>query len=157
LAYSEPHGIRITGLRFLTHVSYPFRIVLHNAIHESMHPPYHAKDEAVRQAIDLLGRDSVVVDKVQHHDPSFRYNTAAGYIEEDSGQAVELLVSEKFDVAGNPCTYWREQDGGMHVLAAAIYDGYRQAPPGQSYSDWFARAVNSGQLRGGRLEHTIQS
>lgn len=37
LAYSEPHGIRITGLRFLTHESYPFRIVLHNAIHESMH------------------------------------------------------------------------------------------------------------------------
>ena len=44
LAYSEPHGIRITGLRFLTHVSYPFGIVLHNAIHEPMHPPYHSDD-----------------------------------------------------------------------------------------------------------------
>jgi len=33
LAYSEPHGIRVTGLSFLTHISYPFTIVLRNAIH----------------------------------------------------------------------------------------------------------------------------
>ena len=55
LAYSEPHGIRITGLRFLTHVSYPFSIVLHNAIHEPMHPPYHADDPKVREAIESAG------------------------------------------------------------------------------------------------------
>src|ERR1700678_2340744 len=67
LAYSEPHGIRITGLRFLTHVSYPFTIVLHNAIHEPMHPPYHAEDPKVKAAIDLLGRDPLVADKSQHH------------------------------------------------------------------------------------------
>ena len=105
LAYSEPHGIRITGLRFLTHVFYPFRIVLHNAIHESMHPPYRASDEAVRQAIELLGRDSIVVDKVAHHDPSFGYNTTAGYIEEDSVQALEQLISEKFGIGVNACKY----------------------------------------------------
>src|ERR1039458_8966149 len=115
LAYSEPHGIRITGLRFLTHVSYPFSIVLHNAIHEPMHPPYHVDDPKVHDAIDLLGRDPLVIDKVQHHDPSFGYNTIAGYIEEDSVQALEQLVSEKFGVGRNPCEYWKEQDGGMHV------------------------------------------
>jgi hypothetical protein len=70
LAYSEPHGIRVTGLRFLTHVSYPFSIVLHNAIHEPMHPPYHADDRKIREAVNLLGRDPLVIDKVQHHDPS---------------------------------------------------------------------------------------
>jgi hypothetical protein len=68
-AYSEPHGIRITGLRFLTHVSYPFTIVLHNAIHESMHPPCRVNDPAVRAAIDLLARDPLIEDKVAHHDP----------------------------------------------------------------------------------------
>ena len=128
LAYSEPHGIRITGLRFLTHVSYPFSIVLHNAIHECMHPPYHEDDPKIREAIDLLGRDPLVSDKVQHHDPSFGYNTARGYIEEDSVQALEQLVSEKVDVAHNPCKYWQEQDGGMHVLAAAMYSDSVIAP-----------------------------
>lgn len=158
LAYSEPHGIRITGLRFLTHVSYPFRIVLHNAIHESMHPPYHADDAKVRQAIDLLGRDPLVVDKVEHHDPSFGYNTTAGYIEEDSVQALEEIVSEKFGVGHNPCKYWQEQDGGMHVLAPAMFVGYKQAlTKGPiTYSEWFTRAVESGELRGSHLKETVQ-
>ncbi|MGA7630438.1 MAG: hypothetical protein WCB11_06705 [Terriglobales bacterium] len=159
LAYSEPHGIRITGLRFLTHVSYPFSIVLHNAIHEPMHPPYHADDPKVREAIDLLGRDPLVIDKVQHHDPSFGYNTTAGYIEEDSVQALEQLVSDKFDVGHNPCEYWREQDGGMHVLAAAIYTDYKQASSQNSkpYSQWFVQAVQDAQLRGSNLQKTVQS
>ena len=159
LAYSEPHGIRITGLRFLTHVSYPFSIVLHNAIHEPMHPPYHADDPKVREAIDLLGRDPLVVDKVQHHDPSFGYNTTAGYIEEDSVQALEQLVSERVGVGRNPCEYWKEQDGGMHVLAAAMYTDYKQglSPNPESYSQWFKRSVQDGQLRGSNLQKTVQS
>ena len=159
LAYSEPHGIRITGLRFLTHVSYPFSIVLHNAIHEPMHPPYHADDPKVREAIDLLGRDPLVIDKVQHHDSSFGYNTTAGYIEEDSVQALEQLVSEKFGVGRNACKYWQGQDGGMHVLAVAMYTGYKQAssPTPEPYSQWFTRAVQDGQLRGRQLEKAVQS
>jgi hypothetical protein len=159
LAYSEPHGVRITGLRFLTHVSYPFSIVLHNAIHESMHPPYHADDPRVREAIDLLGRDPLVIDKVQHHDPSFGYNTTAGYIEEDSVQALEQLVSEKFGVGRNAYQYWQEQDGGMHVLAVAMYTGYKQASSvtPEPYSQWFTRAVQDGQLRGSNLQKTVQS
>jgi|SRR5579863_323604 len=159
LAYSEPHGIRITGLRFLTHVSYPFSIVLHNAIHEPMHPPYHADDPKVREAIDLLGRDPLVIDKVQHHDPSFGYNTTAGYIEEDSVQALEQLVSEKFGVGRNACQYWQEQDGGMHVLAVAMYTGYKQASSvtPEPYSQWFRRAVQNGHLRGSNLQKAVQS
>jgi hypothetical protein len=159
LAYSEPHGIRITGLRFLTHVSYPFGIVLHNAIHEPMHPAYHSDDPKVREAIDLLAHDPLVLDKVQHHDPSFGYNTTAGYIEEDSVQALEQLVSEKFGVGRDACKYWLEQDGGMHVLAAAMYVDYKQASSQnpESYSQWFVHAVRDRQLRGSNLLQTVQS
>jgi hypothetical protein len=172
LAYSEPHGIRITGLRFLTHVSYPLNIVLHNAIHEPMHPPYHADDPGVRRAIDLLGRDPLVIDKVQHHDPSFGYNTTDGYIEEDPVQALEQIVSGKFGIGWslalrrfvppadrNACHYWQQQDGGMHVLAAAIYVGYKQAlsQAPVPYWQWFTRAVEDGELRGNNLQQTFQS
>jgi hypothetical protein len=159
LAYSEPHGIRITGLRFLTHESYPFEIVLHNAIHESMHPPYNANDAAVRQAISLLGRDPLVAEKVQHHDPSFGYNTASGYIEEDSVQALEQIVSEEVGVGRDARHYWQQQDGGMHVLAAAIYVEYKaalkQGP--QSYSHWLVQAVEDGQLRGEKLQRSVNN
>jgi len=159
LIYSEPHGIRITGLRFLTHVSYPFSIVLHNAIHESMHPPYRTDDAKIRNAVDLLGKDPTVFDKVQNHNPSFGYNTAPGYIEEDSVQALEQIVSEEFGISHNACEYWRQQDDGMHVLAAALYAGYKRAYAKipQPYSQWFIAAVQSGQLRGSALKETIQS
>lgn len=157
LAYSEPHGIRITGLRFLTHHSYPFKIVLHNAIHEMMHPPYNAKDDAVAKAIDLLGSDPTVAAKVKDHDPSFGYNTAPGYIEEDSVQALEEIISEQFGVGHDPRKYWREQDDGMHVLAAAIYVDYKEAAKKEnaSFSKWFVRAVEDGELRGEKLKKTI--
>lgn len=158
LAYSEPHGIRITGLRFLTHYSYPFSIVLHNAIHEPMHPPYDSKDPAIAKSIALLSADPLVVDEVEHHDRSFGYNTAAGYIEEDSVQALEQIISERVGMGRNACEYWRQQDGGMHVLAAAIYWEYKQvlATRPVPYSVWFQKAVNEGQLRGPALKSAIQ-
>jgi hypothetical protein len=159
LAYSEPHGIRITGLRFLTHESYLFQIVLHNAIHEPMHPPYDTNDPRVQRALDLLSRDSLIVDKVTHHDPSFGYNTAAGYIEEDSVQALEQIVAEQVGAGRDERKYWKEQDGGMHVLAAAIYTRYKaalQRAPA-TYSDWLVHAVEDGELRGDKLRATIHT
>jgi hypothetical protein len=159
LAYSEPHGTRVTGLRFLTHISYPFGIVLHNAIHESMHPPYPTSDAAVRRAVDLLGRDPLIMDKVAHHDPSFGYNSASGYIEEDSVEALEQIVSEDFGAGRNARIYWAKQDGGMHVLAPAIYVSYKRAlgQHPQPYSQWFVDAVDAGRLQGRNLQSTIRT
>jgi hypothetical protein len=157
LAYSQPHDTRVTGLRFLTDKSYPFGIVLHSAIHESMHPPYNTNDPTVQEAIDLLSNDPLVVDKVKHHDPSFGYNTVSGYIEEDSVEALEQIVSEQFGVGNNAHVYWTQHDGGMHVLATAIYTDYKaalQRHP-ESYSEWFVRAVKD--LRGEKLEATAKN
>lgn len=158
LAYSEPHGIRITGLRFLTHFSYPFDIVLHNAIHEPMHPPYNASDPSVKSAIATLAADPLIADKVRHHNSSFGYNTPDGYIEEDSVEALEQIVSERVGIGRNPCRYWKEQDGGMHVLAAAIYWEYKQAllNSPQPYSQWLVKAVALGKLQGENLKAAIE-
>ena len=160
LAYSEPHGIRITGLHFITHISYPFGIVLHNAIHECMHPPYHADDPAIHKAIEQLGRDPLIMEKVQHHDASFGYNTTDGLIEEDSVEALEQIISEEFDAGrGNICEYWLKQDGGIHVLATAIYSDYKKAwaQTPKPYSQWFTQAVQDGQLSGSNLQNTVNT
>jgi hypothetical protein len=159
LAYTQPHGIRVTGLRFLTGVSYPFNIVLHNAIHEPMHPPYRAGDPAVAHAIDTLAADPFILDKVQHHNPSYGYNTAQGYIEEDSVEALEQIVSEQFGIGRDACPYFQQHDDGMHVLAAAIYVDFKQAlaQSPQPFSQWFIHAVDDGQLRGDPLRKTVGS
>src|SRR5262249_20808229 len=154
--YSEPHGIKITGTRFLTHYSYPFRIVLHNAIHEMMHPPYDlAHDPGLKAALESLKADQFLMNKVERHDASFGYNTLAGLEEEDCVQALEQIIAEQFDMGGDPRKYWREQDEGIHVLAVALYslmkkehfDGSREAFPA-----FLARQIRSGALSNGGIE-----
>jgi hypothetical protein len=156
LAYSEPHAIRLTGLRFLTHISYPFATVLRNAVHESMHPPYRVAEPEVRLAIESLGHDPLVADTVRHHDPSYGYNSASGLIEEDSVEALEQIVDEQFGVGHVARWYWYTQDGGIHVLAPAMYLGYKQAlkQHPEPYSIWFLQAVRQGRLQGPALRNT---
>jgi len=159
LYYSEPHGIKIVGTNFITHYSYPLRIVMRNAIHEMMHPPYEASNPALKNAIESLRADPFLMDKVQHHDPSFGYNTLEGFVEEDCVQALEQNVAEQFDrngdLKGNPEKYWAEQDGGMHVVAVALYQLMKQEnfpKAGESFTQFFIRMARTGKLSNTNLE-----
>jgi len=95
---------------------------------------------------------------VAHHDRSAGYNTTVGYIEEDSVQALEEIVSEELGVGRFARGYWYAQDGGMHVLAPAIYVAYKQAlaQHPEPYSQWFVQAVERGQLNGPPLRSAIR-
>src|SRR5580698_5914693 len=156
LYYSQPHGIKITGTRFLTHYSYPFRIVLRNAIHEMMHPPYDlAHDVELRSGLEALKSDAFLMDKVEHHDKSFGYNTLAGLEEEDSVQALEQIIAEKFGMGGDPRAYWRMQDDGIHVFSIALYSLMKQQhfPDGkEAFPAFLNRTIQSGALSNGRIE-----
>ncbi len=160
-AYSEPHGIRITGTRFITSFRYPLEILLHNSVHEMMHPPYEAAEPAVSKAIEKLGKDPLIQDKVEHHNQAFGYNSTAEYIEEDSVQALEAVISEQFGFGRDQKKYWAAQDDGMHVLAIAIYLRYKQwlsAPHKPlSYGEWMVNEVNEGNLEGPQLSIAIKS
>jgi hypothetical protein len=155
LYYSQPHGIKITGARFLTHYSYPFRIVLRNAIHEMMHPPYDlAHDPSLKAGLVSLRSDGYLMDKVEHHDRSFGYNTIEGLEEEDSVQALEQIIAERFGMGGDPVAYWRGQDGGIHVLAVALYSLMKQQDfleKKESFPTFLKRNLNSDALSNGRI------
>ena len=156
LYYSEPHGIKITGTRFLTHYSYPFRIVLRNAIHEMMHPPYDlAHDADLRASLEYLHSDPFLMDKLQHHDPSFGYNTLEGLEEEDCVQALEQIVAESFDMGGDPRRYWKEQDDGIHVLAVALYSLMKQQhflDNREPFPVFLNRMIRTGAFSNGHIE-----
>ena len=161
LYYSEPHGIKITGTRFLTHYSYPFRIVLRNAIHEMMHPPYDlAHDPELSAALDSLQADPFVMDKVEHHDPSLGYNTLAGLAEEDCVQALEEVIAERFAMGHDPRAYWREQDAGIHVFAVALYSKMKDAHFGEnaeSFPAFLKRMFREGKFSKGKIEQLNQA
>ena len=156
LYYSEPHGIKITGTRFLTHYSYPFRIVLRNAIHEMMHPPYDlAHDADLRASLQSLRADAFLMDKVEHHNPSFGYNTLEGLEEEDCVQALEQILAEPLGMGGDPRRYWKEQDDGIHVLAVALYSLMKQqhfVDGHEAFPVFLKRMIRSGALSNGRIE-----
>ena len=156
LYYSQPHGIKITGTQFLTHYSYPFRIVLRNAIHEMMHPPYDlAHDPELRADLDSLRSDRFLMDKVEHHDSSFGYNTLDGLVEEDCVQALEELLAERFGVGHDSRAYWREQDGGIHVFAVAIFGLMKDRNfdwAHEAFSVFLKRMFREGKLSQGKVE-----
>jgi hypothetical protein len=156
LYYSQPHGIKIMGTRFLTHYSYPFRIVLRNAIHEMMHPPYDlANDAELKGDLESLNSNAFVMNKVEHHDTSLGYNSLAGLEEEDCVQSLEQIIAEKFGMGGDPRAYWRMQDGGIHVFAVALYQLMKQQNfdgSRESFPVFLKRQFEAGAFSGGKIE-----
>ena len=156
LNYSQPHGIRVTGLRFLTDAAYPFKIVLRNAVHEPMHPPYRlATDADLKTALDSMRTDTFLMDKITNHNPAFGYNSFEGFIEEDCVQALEQIINEKFQVEVEAHKRWKQNDDGMHVFAVALYSLMKEqnfAAGREPFRDFLIRMIRSGKLVPGKFE-----
>jgi len=156
LNYSQPHGIRLTGMRFLTDAGYPFRIVMRNAVHEPMHPPYDlAHDPELREALDSLRSDAFLLDKVQNHNPAFGYNSFEGFVEEDCVQALEQVINEKFKVQVEAHQRWKDNDDGMHVFAVALYSVMKEEKfeeGREAFRGFLVRMIHSGKLAAGRIK-----
>lgn len=156
LYYSQPHGIKITGTRFLTDVAWPFEIVLRNAVHEMMHPPYDLpNDDELRDALSLLKEDAFLMDKVLNHNPAFGYNTFEGFIEEDCVQALEQIINEELKIEREAHQRWRESDDGMHVFAVVLYnlmkeENYNQK--GELFRDFLMRMIRMHKLSPGKIK-----
>jgi hypothetical protein len=149
LHFSKPHGIKVRGQRFLTHHDYPDDIVLRNAAHEMLHPPFDMEGPTARLVLQTLDRDPLLTRVVAEHNPAFGYNSIAGLLNEDCVQALEQIVSERLGFARPPGEYWRRQDEGMHILAAALYgllkaDGYDRT--GGNFEAWIVQAAATGRL-----------
>lgn len=156
LYYSRPHGIRLTGTRFIADTAYPFRIVLQNAIHEMLHPPYRpGRDKELRKALDSLRADAFLMDKVRNHNPSFGYNSFESFVEEDCVRALDQLISERFKIETEARRRWREEDDSMHVFAVALYSTMRRenfSGGRETFRDFLLRMIRSGRLAAGTIK-----
>ena len=156
LYYSQPHGIKITGTRFLTDVAWPFQIVVRNAAHEMMHPPFvSATDSRLVAALNELKSDDFLMDRVLHHNPAFGYNSFDGFMEEDCVQALEQLVNEKLKIDREAHLRWKESDDGMHVFAVALYEVMKKEhfnDKHETFQDFVIRCIRSGELSPGKIK-----
>jgi hypothetical protein len=149
LWFSKPHGTRIQGQRFLSHVDYPEALTIRIAGHEILHPPFPMEGATAKAAIATLERDSLMQRVLKEHDPAFGYNTMEGILNEDTVQALDQIIAERLGVSNPPAKRWATADDGMHVLAAGLYgmlkaDGYDRT--GGNIEQWMDRAVKGGRL-----------
>jgi hypothetical protein len=161
LYFAQPHGIRITGARFIADISYPFTVILQNAIHEMMHPPYDiAHDRALREALNSLKTDSFLMDKIQNHNPSFGYNSFESFMEEDCVRALDQVASERLNVGRDARQRWKDEDDGIHVFAVALYSTMKQEtfnPSQETFRDFLIRMIKTGKLAAGKIKPVYQA
>jgi hypothetical protein len=156
LYFTKPHGLKVTGTRFLTHVDWPFAIVLRNAVHEMMHPPFDlAGDEELRKTFSSLENDEFLMDRILNHDPAYGYNSLEGFIEEDCVQALDQVINERMGIAIDPHKRWKESDGGMHVFAVALYSLMKEEnfnDKGETFRDFLVRMIRFEKLAPGKIK-----
>ena len=165
LRWAAPHGIRVTGTRFLSDVRYAADTVLNIAVHELLHPPW-PPGHPVKRRLDALAADPFLAARFASRDPVAGYNTWAGYAEEDAAQALDQFLNTQLgrNSRGNPVTRWTDADGGMHVLALLLHDALQHGfdPEACRYADFLDRALSDGHswpsdLRARYLELTAVS
>jgi len=147
LYFSRPYGIRVTGQRFASHHSYPMYIQLRTATHEMFHPPFERGDFSVYERLDELRTDPWMQSILNGHDPSIGYNTFPDLLDESATQALDQIVADRMGFDQGPGARWRTADGGMHMLAAAIYQMLRQdrfGETGGTFAEWFDAAIDRG-------------
>jgi hypothetical protein len=147
--FSQPYGIRIMGQRFVAWHGWDAVIQLRVAAHEIFHPPFDPNDAALADALRELRADPWMSSIVEDHDPQYGYNSFMGVINEDSTQALDQIVADRLGFAQDPGERWRGSDGGMHMLAAALYQAMNEdgfAETGGVYSDWLKTALVDGVL-----------
>ena len=161
LYFSRPHGMRITEARFIVDVSYPLAVIVQNAVHEMLHPPYNLKSgRRLREALNTLKSDSFLMDKILNHNRSFGYNSFESFVEEDCVRALEQIITEKMNISREPRQRWRDEDDGMHVLAVAVYSlmkRLRYDPNDQPFAEFMTSVIASGELKPGNIQPIYNS
>ena len=157
LHFPKPHGIRVTGLRFIMSDSDPFKVTVFTAVHELMHPPFDLKNDAkLQKAIDTLRADEFLMDKVKNHNPSLGYNTFEGLVEEDCVQSLDQIINEKFGTEiAEAHVRWKKWDEGIHVLAVALYSLMKQEKfdgTHENFREFLLRMICSGKLSAGKIK-----
>lgn len=149
LHYNLPYGIRIIGQRFIAYHEWEKESTLRVAIHEIFHPPFNDSDQALIDASSRLREAPLIQSIIANSNPRYGYSAFDSILDEDSTQALDMLVSLTLGVDRDPREYWRKQDEGMHLFAAAVFDALTETKymeSGVVYQDWLIDALSGDIL-----------
>jgi hypothetical protein len=149
LWFCKPHGVKIQGQRFIAPVMAPDNVMLLTAAHEVLHPPFDMRGAVARRCIAQLESDPLLRRILAEKDKDSGYNDTEGLFEEDTVQALDQIIQERLGFGQPPAKRWTQNDGGIHILAAAFYgmlkaDRFDQT--GGAIEAWFDQAQARGRL-----------
>jgi hypothetical protein len=149
LWFCRPHGVRIQGQRFISHVLASDATIALTAAHEVLHPPFDMRGAVARPCIAQLESDPLLRRILAEKDKDSGYNDVEGLFEEDVVQALDQIVQERLGLGQAPSKRWKDNDEGIHVMAAAFYgmlkaDRFDQT--GGNIEHWFDQAQARGRL-----------
>ena len=162
---SEPHGMRIIGQRFVTSPNYSTLISRRNAAHEIIHRLLENDRPETGRILARLSDDPLLLAIAEKADPAFGYTSQGaasvrGLVEEGGVQALEAVINEQLDQGRDQSEYWRHQDGGMHMFAAAVYERMNKTgfvEQGGDMLTWLDEQTAAGALQGASLENLAAS
>jgi len=153
--FCRPHGVKVQGQRFITHVAASDQITVLTAAHEILHPPFDMQGPEAKACYAVLEADPLFTRILAEKDPGTGYNSLEGILNEDTCQALDQIIQERLgQVARSPAARWNRADQGMHVLAAGLYgtlkaEGYDRT--GGNLAAWMLDAAVTGKLSPPRL------
>lgn len=157
---SEPHGIRILGQRFVSSPNYSSKTVRRIAAHELIHPLMRADRRESDIIFVRLSNDPFLLKIVEKSNPSFGYSSIEGLVEEGGVQALEAVINQRVGQGRDQKAYWRKQDGGMHLFAAATYGLMHEtgfAEDGGDMLVWLDEQTEKQRLQGDSLRSLAAS
>jgi hypothetical protein len=149
LWFCRPHGVKVQGQRFLTHVQSSDQTMVLTAAHENLHPPIDMKGATARDCITLLEKDPLLGRILREKSKDSGYNSIEGLLDEGLVQALDQIIQERLGFGRPAAQRWLQADEGIHVLAAALYgmlkaEGYDRS--GGNIESWLALALHKGRL-----------
>jgi hypothetical protein len=154
LYFVKPHGISLTQQNYLTGASYPIPITIRTALHESLHPPFNKLDPKFWEAMAPLRQDKVLMERIEHHNKSYGYNSFEGFVEEDCVKALEHTMAERLGVESDFAEMIRKNDDGMHVLSPVVFRLLHETKffdGKESFQTWLVRMVKTGRIAPGKI------
>ena len=149
LEFCKPHGIKVIGQKFLCPIDWTNDGIARTSVHELLHPPIPMDGPVAGAALAILNEDALIWRIIAEHDRSFGYNTLEGLFNEDLTSALDQIVADRLGFARDPADRWNNVDGGMHVLAAALYGLMKEsgfAEAGRPVDSWLTRIIEKGSL-----------
>ena len=140
----------------LSEIRWDWTVTGATVLHDLIHPPFARADTA--WPADQLAADSFLVPIYENQKTrAGSYPTLPLFVEENIVEAAHVYLAQQEGLIRDPLAYFRDHDGGTHVLSPSVFRALADNGPTQVVlCDLVFTLHNQGILAGGRIHAEYQ-